>query len=70
MWGALSAPADTGPDPNRYSVAFTSYLATPSTQAAENFAPLPWRTRTVVDDPSNQARAAPGLRSSGSKVLA
>ena len=52
------ACAAAGPDPNRYTVAFTSYLATPSTQAAENFAPMPWRTRTVMDDPSNQARAA------------
>ena len=42
----------TGPDVNRYSVAFTSYLATPTTQAAENFAPLPWRVRYTPDDPT------------------
>ncbi|EIE18419.1 hypothetical protein COCSUDRAFT_68334 [Coccomyxa subellipsoidea C-169] len=52
--GQLSFP---GADQNRYSVAFTSYLATPTSQAAEAFQPLQWRTRnTNFDDPeSSQA---------------
>ncbi|CAL8465747.1 g5283 [Coccomyxa elongata] len=43
-----------GADQQRYSVAFTSYLATPTTQAAEAFSPLQWRSRTThFDDPDN-----------------
>ncbi len=49
-----------GADQNRYSVAFTSYLATSTSQAAEAFQPLQWRTRnTNFDDPeSSQVRFA------------
>nr|QOL01153.1 putative extracellular protein CSOL_076 [Pseudococcomyxa simplex] len=52
--GQLAFP---GADQQRYSVNFNSYLATPTTQAAEAFAPLQWRSRSTNFDDSDTTQA-------------
>jgi hypothetical protein len=58
-----------GADQNRYTVAFSSYLATPTTQAAEAWAPLQWRSRsTNFDSSAAPVRAQPATATQGARV--
>ena len=58
MSPVAAAVALAGPESKRYQVAYSSFLATPTTQAAENFAPLQWRARSTPDDPSQASTHA------------